>query len=58
MAVDLFIMSQGVIGNKMKHFFFFSFQGVTEPLGVLIQANITFTLQKVMSLVLLVKRLI
>ena len=29
MAVDLFIMSQGIIGNKV--IFFFSFQGVTEP---------------------------
>ena len=31
MAVDLLIMSQGIIGNKMKEFFF-NFQGVTEPL--------------------------
>ena len=33
MAVDLFIMSKGIIGNKMKEFFFFSFQGVKEPLN-------------------------
>ena len=32
MAVNIFIMSQGIIGNKMKDFFFFTFQGVTEPL--------------------------
>ena len=34
MAVDLFIMSQGNVGNKMKEFFF-SFQGVTEPLKII-----------------------